>query len=258
MLNGMKKICLIPARQDASRFHNKLLQQLIDPVNGKTKTVIRETYERMSSYGLFDAVFVVTNNLEIKEEIETHQGKVIYIPKEYISGTDRIADAAKNLTADIIFNVQGDEPFIDKKPLNDLVNLMEKSTEALLVGSLMKEMKTEALIKSSDYVKVVCDTLGNAIFFSRSVIPHPKKNAERAKYYEHVGVYAFTMDALNKFTQLKPTILEEIESVECLRYIENQIPIKMVETDTFLLEIDTPEDLHNVNRLLSEGVISLV
>lgn len=253
-----KKVCLIPARYDASRYDGKLLKILIDKRNNKEKTVIRETYERMSSYNVFDDVIVVTNSRDIKNEIEKHKGKVAFIEKNHTSGTDRIAEAAVQLDAEIIFNVQGDEPFIAKKPLEELAKLMEAQTEGLVVSSLMKELKKNENITSSDYVKVVCNKQMDALYFSRSVIPHPKKEVHLAKYYEHVGVYAFTRQALLEFSKLAPTPLELVESVECLRYLENGIPVKMVETDTFLLEIDTEEDLNNVNKLLAEGTISLV
>lgn len=253
----MRKICLIPARYDSSRFDGKLLKKLIN--KEIEKTVIRETYERMSSYNIFDEVIVVTNSEEIKNEIVSGGGHVYYSnAQKHESGTDRIAEAVKNIDADIIFNVQGDEPFIAKKPLEDLITLMEREKDDLLVASLMKELVEKEKIESSDYVKVTCSKSGKAINFSRSIVPYPKKELHLAKYYEHVGVYAFTKKALLAFAQLQPTPLEKVESVECLRFLENDIPIKMVETDTFLLEIDTEEDLQHVNNLLAKGTISLV
>lgn len=252
-----KIICLIPARLDASRFPDKLLMLLKDNKKNIQKTVIRETYERMRSYGVFDEVYVVTNSDRIKTEIESHQGKVIYHNVECQSGTDRIGMAAADLDAGIIFNVQGDEPFIDKKPLEDMIALMRKQTASEVVASLMKKLEKPEFIQSSDYVKVICNKSGNAMYFSRSVIPHDKKNTGTADFYEHVGVYAFSKPALMRFMELKPSPLEILESVECLRFLENDIPIKMVETDTFLLEIDTSEDLVNVNNHLLNGNISL-
>ena len=259
MIYEGKIVCLIPARLNASRFDRKLLKVLKDEKNNKEKTVIRETYERMNSYKIFETVLVVTNNLEIKEEMEKHcgPGSVKYMDKEYPSGTDRICEAAKDLDAEIIFNIQGDEPFIAKEPLEKMIALMRRQTSPLVVSSLMKKMESVEAINSSDYVKVICSNSGNAVYFSRSVIPFNKKEISDVSYFEHVGVYAFTRGALLNFAELEQTPLEKIESIECLRFLENDIPVKMIETDTFLLEIDTEADLINVNNLLLNGKISL-
>lgn len=254
-----KSICLIPARYDASRFDGKLMKQLVDKKNNRVKSVIRETYERMSSYGLFDEVYVVTNSEIIRDEIGKNGGKTFF-SKQYnhASGTDRIAEAARQLEGDIIFNVQGDEPFIDRKPLEELLRLMKDDDTALMVSSLMKPLLDPKHIESSDYVKVTVSKTNRAITFSRSVVPYPKKEPSLARYYEHVGVYAFTRNALLAFADMEPTTLERVESVECIRFQENDIPLRMIETNTFLLEIDTEEDLLRVNHLLENGEISLV
>ncbi|MBE2229172.1 MAG: 3-deoxy-manno-octulosonate cytidylyltransferase [Chitinophagaceae bacterium] len=254
-----KNVCLIPARYDASRFDGKLLKQLVDKKNNRTKSVIRETYERMSSYGLFDEVRVVTNSEIIRDEIEKYGGLTFFSNKyNHNSGTDRIAEAVASMDAEIIFNVQGDEPFIDRKPLEELLDLMNNDPSDLLVASLMKWLPDPKHIESSDYVKVTVSKTNRAITFSRSVVPFPKKEPGLARYYEHVGVYAFTRKALLAFAGMQPTPLERVESVECIRFQENDIPIRMVETDTFLLEIDTEEDLLRVNSLLENGTIRLV
>jgi 3-deoxy-manno-octulosonate cytidylyltransferase (CMP-KDO synthetase) len=254
----LKKICLIPARINASRFDGKLLKKLIDPHKKIEKTVIRETYERMKSHNLFDDVVVVTNSREIETEIKECGGKVFFSNKNHESGTDRIAEAAETMDFDVVFNVQGDEPFIEKEPLESLCKLMENESSNLIVASLMKPLTEEKNIKSPDFVKVICSLSGRAISFSRNVIPFIKNQENTLRYFEHVGVYAFTKNALQTFSQLPHSPLEKAESVECLRFLEHDIPIKMVETNTFLLEIDTEEDLNNVNNLLRDGSISLV
>lgn len=254
----MKIVCLIPARYDATRFPGKLLSLLDDGVT--TKTVIRATYDRINSYKLFDTVAVVTNSIEIKNEIEAHGGNVIYNQTVHNSGSDRIAEAAKDLEADIIVNVQGDEPFVERKPIEDLLRAItdnEGGTREVKVVSLMRPMDNQSHIDSSDYVKVICDNQNFALYFSRSVIPYTKNPTPKAIFYEHVGVYAFTKSVLIKFSMLPPTPLEQIESVECLRYLENGIPIKMVETEHLILEIDTEEDRVNANNLLKKGKLVL-
>lgn len=252
----MKVVCLIPARFDATRYPGKLLSILDD--GSKKKSVIVATYERIVSYGIFDEVAVVTNSLEIRSEVERHGGKVIYNNTEHASGTDRIAEAARNIEADIVVNIQGDEPFVEKKPLEDLMAVLKVNSPSVTVSSLMRPMSNAKDIDSSDFVKVVCDKNGFALYFSRSKVPFQKRPSPQAIYYEHIGVYAFVKDALIKFSELPPTLLEEIESVECLRYLENGIPIKMVETEFLILEIDTEADRLNANRLLQKGILQLV
>lgn len=259
----MKIACLIPARYNATRYPGKLLSILED--GNKKKTVIRATYDRINSYHLFDFVAVVTNSIDIKNEIESHGGIVIYNQTEHNSGSDRIAEAVINMDADIIINVQGDEPFVEKKPLVDLLKAIgneatDTGTEAkdTMVASLMRPMDNVKHINSRDFVKVVCDKNDFALYFSRSVIPCQKNLIPEAIFYEHVGVYAFTRKALVKFSTLPPTPLEQIESIECLRYLENGIPIKMVKTEFLILEIDTEEDRINANKLLHESKLTLV
>lgn len=247
----IRRICLIPARYDASRFPGKLLK----PLAGKT--VIRATYERIASYNLFDEVAVVTNSAEIKQEIESHGGKVFFFQEQHTSGTDRIAQALKTMDADVIVNVQGDEPFVDKKPLEELLAAIDPTINLRMVGSLMRPMDDTAQIESRDFVKVVCDKNNFALYFSRSVIPFVRNQTPAAVHYEHIGVYIFTRAALLEFAGLRPTALELIESVECLRFLENGIPIKMIATDYLALEIDTEADLKNAEELIRSGKLSL-
>lgn len=246
------KVCMIPARYDSTRFPGKLMQQLAG------ETVISITYRRIKQMNLFDRVVVVTNSEVIKQEIEKYDKEgVIYLKEEHASGTDRIAQALKKINADIIVNVQGDEPFVEKKSLEDILNVMRVNGDELYVSSLMKELKVEEHIKSSDYVKVVCDQKNNALYFSRSVIPNQKNKLPEATFYEHIGVYAFTRESLKEFARLKPTKLEQIESVECLRFLEHGIPMKMVTTDAFILEIDTEEDLRRAEDMIAKGELSI-
>lgn len=250
------KICLIPARYDATRYPGKLLSILDD--GSKKKSVIMATYDRINSYNIFDNVAIVTNSVDIKKEIESNGGNVIYIQAEHNSGSDRIAEAVKDLDADIIINVQGDEPFVEKEPLIDLLNAINIDIDDTMAASLMRPMDNRKHVDSSDFVKVVCNKNNFALYFSRSVIPYQKNSTPEAIFYEHIGVYAFTRKALIDFSALKPTTLERIESVECLRFLENGIPLKMVETKFLILEIDTEEDRKYANKLLSEGKLVLI
>ncbi len=242
----VKKIALIPARYGATRFPGKLMQTLGD------KSVIAHTYHATLNTGLFDEVAVVCDHEIIQEEIIRQGGKAILSQKEHICGTDRIAEALPHFPdASIIVNVQGDEPFTQKKPLEQLLNLFEGDAGASVqVASLMQELKDPQLICDPNYVKVAVDQASNALFFSRSVIPYPRNPKAAAIYYEHIGIYAFRRQTLTAFTQLPVGPLEAAEKIECLRYLEHGIRMKMAITGYMGIEIDTPEDLQKANQFL--------
>ena len=154
----------------------------------------------------------------------------------------------RNIDAELIINVQGDTPFIKKEPLEKLLKQFGDAT--VQVASLMQELKERTLIEDPNYVKVAVDKNMNALFFSRSMIPYPRNKSLAVTYYEHIGVYAFRKQALMNFTNWPITPLEDAEKIECLRYLENGIPIRMVITDFMGIEIDTPEDLEKAKQLL--------
>lgn len=240
----MKKIAMIPARYAATRFPAKLMQKL------GNRTVITTTYQATVATGLFDDVVVVTDSDIIYEEISSNGGIAIMSKKEHESGSDRIAEAAAGLEVDLIVNVQGDTPFVKKEPLEKL--LQEFNDASVQVASLMQELKEEELIADPNYVKVCVDKNRNSLFFSRSIIPYPRNKNIAIRYYEHIGVYAFRKQALMKFTQWPVSPLEDAEKIECLRYLENGIPLRMVITDYMGVEIDTPEDLQKAADLLTK------
>ena len=239
----MTKIgAFIPARYAATRFPAKLMQAL------GTKTVIRHTYDNTVATGLFDEVYVVTDSEIIFNEITSHGGKAIMSKKEHESGSDRIAEAIEHLAIDIVVNVQGDEPFVKKEPLEKLIAVFKDDT--VQVASLMQALTNTELIADPNYVKVAVDKNMNALFFSRSVIPYPRNTEIAISYYEHIGVYAFKKQALLNFTNWPMSPLESAEKIECLRYLENSVSIKMVVTSYMGVEIDTPEDLIKAAKLL--------
>jgi 3-deoxy-manno-octulosonate cytidylyltransferase (CMP-KDO synthetase) len=239
----MSKIgAFIPARYAATRFPAKLMQMLGD------KTVIRHTYDNTLATGLFDEVYVVTDSEIIFNEIVQHGGKAIMSKRSHESGSDRIAEAIVDLDIDIVVNVQGDEPFVKKEPLQKVIDVF--SDESVQVSSLMQVLTSSELIQDPNYVKVAVDINNNALFFSRSVIPYPRDKEAATKYYEHIGVYAFNKQALLNFTNWSMSPLESAEKIECLRYLENGVPIRMVVTEYMGVEIDTPEDLIKAAALL--------
>ena len=239
----MSKVgAFIPARYAATRFPAKLMQLLGD------KTVIRHTYDNTKATSLFDEVYVVTDSEIIFNEIVNNGGKAIMSKRSHESGSDRIAEAIVDLPIDIVVNVQGDEPFVKKEPLQKVIDVFSDST--VQVASLMQVLTNPQLIEDPNYVKVAVDNKMNALFFSRSVIPYPRATDIAITYYEHIGVYAFKKQALLNFTNWPMSPLEAAEKIECLRYLENGVPIRMVVTEYMGVEIDTPEDLIKASKLL--------
>lgn len=238
----MKIGAFIPARYAATRFPAKLMQTLGD------KTVIRHTYDNTVATGLFDAVYVVTDSEIIFNEITQHGGNAIMSMRSHESGSDRIAEAVKDVAIDIVVNVQGDEPFVKRGPLEKVIAVFSDTT--VQVASLMQVLTDTSLIQDSNYVKVAVDKNNNALFFSRSVIPYPRSTETPITYYEHIGVYAFQKQALLNFTNWPMSPLEAAEKIECLRYLENGVSIKMVLTEYRGVEIDMPADLIKAAKLL--------
>lgn len=234
----MKVVALIPARYEASRFPGKLMKAL------GSKTVIRHTYENTIATLLFDEVIVVTDSDIIFKEITEHGGYAIKSEGYFESGTQRIASIAKDMDAEIFVNVQGDEPFVKREMLAQLIqSFYSQGQNKTLVASLMHTINEKADIENINYVKVVTDLGQNALYFSRSPIPFHRKKNDTLIYYKHIGIYAFRKDALLAFAELKTGTLEKTENLEQLRYLENGIQIKMVLADAAPLSIDVPSDL---------------
>ncbi len=233
---------MIPARYAATRFPGKLMQLLVG------KPIIRHTYDATVATGLFDEVIVVTDSEIIFTEIMAVGGHAIMSQYEHESGSDRIAEAAANMDVDIIVNVQGDTPFVKRDPLQKLLDQFDEPS--VRVASLMQVLTNPEEINDPNFVKVAVDKNMNSLFFSRSVIPYPRDKDIPTTYYEHIGVYAFRKQALMNFTGWPVSILEAKEKIECLRYLENGVPLRMVVVDYMGIEIDTPEDLERATKLL--------
>jgi 3-deoxy-D-manno-octulosonate cytidylyltransferase len=241
----MKTIAFIPARYAATRFPGKLMQMLGD------KTVIRHTYENTKNTLLFDEVIVVTDSEIIFSEIISNGGYAIMSKRNHESGTDRIAEAVANIEVDLVVNVQGDEPFVKKELLQDLLNVFKNDLqEEVKVASLMHQIVNEQIIANPNHVKVVVDKNNNALLFSRSVIPFHRDKNSTPVYYKHIGIYAFRKNILMDFTQWETTPLEALEKLEQLRYLENGVKIKMVFTAEGPVSIDTPEDLEHARKFI--------
>ena len=241
----MKIIAVIPARYASTRFPAKLMQDLAG------KSVILTTYHAAVATALFDDVFVVTDSDIIFNEIQSHGGKAIMSIKEHESGSDRIAEAIQNMDVDVVVNVQGDEPFIDKQPLEAVIEVFKKDVDSQIdLASLMRPITNKKDIENPNNVKVVVDQLGRALYFSRSVIPYPRDENAGVRYFQHIGIYAFRKQALLDFYALPMKSLEASEKLEQLRYLEFGKRIQMVETAHVGIGIDTPEDLERAREMM--------
>ena len=236
---------MIPARYGATRFPAKLMQDLCG------KPVIVHTYERVADTRLFDEVYVVTDDDRIEKAIREVGGKVIRSKKEHNSGSDRLAEASRDLDVDIIVNVQGDEPFTDKENLQKVIDIFAKDlTKSIAVASLMERITDPDDIANPNNVKVVVNKFGEALYFSRNIIPFPRDPNTKVSYYKHIGIYAYRKEALQQFTELPPSLLEGTEKLEQLRYLENGFKIRLALTDIPTIGIDTPEDLERARKRL--------
>lgn len=241
----MKIIAVIPARYASTRFPAKLMQDL------GGKTVILRTYLAAIETNLFDDVFVVTDSNLIFKEIISNGGKAIMSIKEHESGSDRIAEAIGNIEVDIVINIQGDEPFINKEPLENVIKIFKKDADKKVdLASLMREITNEDAINNPNNVKVVVDQNNFALYFSRAVIPYPREKNAGVRYFQHIGIYAFRKQALLDFYSLPMKSLEASEKLEQLRYLEFGKRIKMVETNHVGIGIDTPSDLEKARKMI--------
>lgn len=239
---------MIPARYEATRFPGKLMKDL------SGKSVIIRTYEAVINTHLFDEVYVVTDSHIIYDELQKNGGKVLMSKKAHESGSDRIAEAIADLDIDVVINVQGDEPFTKKEPLEQLIEVFKNDTKKEVdVASLMFKLNDKIEINNPNNVKVVVDKDNFAMYFSRAPIPYPR-DEKFGVYYKHIGIYAFRKNALLEISKMPVTQLEATEKLENLRFLENQKKIKMVLTTHMPIGIDTESDLEAAKKYLSNQI----
>ena len=242
----MRIVAAIPARLNSSRLPKKLLREICG------KTLIARTYEATVNSNLFDDVFVITNSPEIIAELESSKIKHIFDDNIYQTGTDRIAGVVSKIDADIIINVQGDEPFINSNTIKSILNtFIQDKLNSIGIVSVMTPIKDEQELKNPNNVKVFTDVSDNAIYFSRHPIPF-KNDLNISKAYKHVGIYAFRKESLIEFTKLDEGKLESSEKIEALRLIENDIKIKMINSNEVFIGIDTEEDIQKAIKIFCE------
>lgn len=248
----MTTLAIIPARYASTRFPGKPLALLCG------KPVIQWVWERVSAVGAVTEAVVATDDRRILEAVESIGGRAMMTSDQHRSGTDRCGEVLKALEAegrryDVVVNVQGDEPFVEARQLESLLeNFASPETE---IASLMTPIKDWEELQSPNTVKVVCNLRHEALYFSRQPIPHLrgadlKEWPARQTYYKHVGIYAFRAEVLKRVVALPPSALEGSESLEQLRWLDNGYRIRMSVTDHTNIGIDTPEDLALAERKL--------
>jgi len=244
----MKIVCVIPARLASSRFPKKVLAMLGE------KPMLQWVWEAASSVDLFDDVAFAIDDSETARLIDSFDGKHFMTSPDCPSGTDRLIELQSEgkMQGDIWVNWQGDEPFIHQEMIE---NLLQTTDEAYDIWSLKKEVEREEDIDDPNVVKVVTDPQDRALYFSRSPIPYDRDSLEDVIYYKHVGIYAYTADALKRISTLSPSLLEQAEGLEQLRFLENGMNIQVHETAHESLGIDIPEDLARAMDRISSQII---
>ena len=247
----MKFIAIIPARYASTRFPGKPLAML------GGKPVIQRVYEQAIS--VLGEAYVATDDKRIFKTVTDFGGKAVMTRTDHKSGTDRIEEAVEKLAtdADVIINIQGDEPFVQASQLQALMQLFDDPKTQ--IGTLGKPFENMEAVDNPNSPKIVCDRRGFALYFSRSVIPHVR-GKERAEwiehfpYLKHLGLYAYRREVLREVTQLPQTPLELAESLEQLRWLENGYRIRVGLTDVETVGIDTPADLERAEEFLRQSV----
>jgi 3-deoxy-manno-octulosonate cytidylyltransferase (CMP-KDO synthetase) len=238
---------MIPARMGSTRFPGKALAPLCG------KPIIQHVYEAATRTALFDEVLVATDSSSIIDAVNSFGGKAVMTSQSHQSGSDRIAEAITGYPADVIVNIQGDEPLIDKHSLQQIVSAFDDDT--VEVASLYTSIDEIEMLIDSNIVKVVLDSDSNAIYFSRAPIPYNRDNIPGVNYHRHIGVYAYRQETLLRFVNLPMGVLEQIEKLEQLRMLEHGIRIRMIPTLYQGIGIDTPQDLLLVESIL-QGKLS--
>lgn len=251
----MKTIALLPARMGSTRFPAKMLADLAG------KPLIVRSWEAVHRSGLFQEVLVVTDDRRILAAVEQHGGRAVMSDPAHQSGSDRIAEVAATTDAELIINVQGDEPLTSKAALEALLGCF--ADPKVQVASLMCPVEQAEDYYNPNIVKVVCDALGDALYFSRAAIPYlrdlqvptsgPLPAVLAGLVQQHIGIYAYRKASLLRFTALPSAPLEDVEKLEQLRLLHHGIPIRMAQVAEKSIGIDTPEDLARVVALWDES-----
>lgn len=242
----MNIIGIVPARYGSTRLEGKPLKDICG------KPMIQYVYEIVLKSELLTQVIVATDDQRIVDAVEKFGGKARLTSINHRTGTDRIAEVAKDIQSDIVVNIQGDEPLLDVRMIDEAIRPLITEPD-LKACTLCRPITNTEDLQNPNVVKTVFDRNGNALYFSRSLIPYPRKG-EGHQAYEHIGIYVYRKDFLMHYINMSPTPLEVSESLEQLRILENGIRLKVVITayDYNGLSVDTQEDLDHVRRIVAK------
>jgi 3-deoxy-manno-octulosonate cytidylyltransferase (CMP-KDO synthetase) len=240
----MKAVGIIPARYASSRFPGKALALL------GGRPLIQHVYERAAEAETLSLVAVATDDERIAAVVRDFGGKVVMTSPRHASGTDRVAEAARDLDVDVVVNIQGDEPFVSPAVIDQAVAPFRSRPE-LAMSTLSHPITDESSLQDPNVVKVVTDQHGYALYFSRSLIPYPRRG-EQSSASAHIGLYAYRKGFLLRFAAMPPGRLEQIEALEQLRVLENGDKILVIPTDDYIgIGVDVPADLERAEGFLA-------
>jgi 3-deoxy-manno-octulosonate cytidylyltransferase (CMP-KDO synthetase) len=246
-------VAVIPARYESKRFPGKV----IAPLAGKPLVV--HTYEQACKSTLVSRCVIATDDARVAEAVKPYGAEVVMTRTDHATGTDRLAEVAEAIEADIYVNVQGDEPLIDPKTIDDAIGALLADPE-LPVATARRAIDDPRDVDNPNVVKVVCSYNGRALYFSRSTMPYDREaitaHSTSRYYWQHIGLYVYRHDFLLRYASLPMTPLEEVEKLEQLRILEHGYSIAVVPTEYRSIGVDTPEDLARVSALLAhaEGI----
>jgi len=251
----MKTVVIIPARLGSSRLPRKVILDIC------SKSMVQHVYEAAKKASNIDEVYIATDSNEVAEVCQKFTSNVIMTSESHESGTDRLAEAIQKIECDNIINVQGDEPLIDPELISQLALALQKRETPMV--SAMHKIKTTQELKSPNAVKVTVDKNSNALYFSRSIIPHHRdewdtllnKHEEipsALSFFKHIGIYGYTREFLAEYATMEQTYLEKLEKLEQLRVLENGYKIKMIETEYEPVGVDVESDLERVRGIVCQ------
>jgi 3-deoxy-manno-octulosonate cytidylyltransferase (CMP-KDO synthetase) len=238
---------VIPARFASSRFPGKVLAQIA------SKSMLQHVYERASLARYLTATIIATDDDRVYKAARSFGARVVMTRADHVSGTDRVAEAASAENAELVVNIQGDEPLIDPAAIDAAV-LPLAHDPGIVMGTLKKAIADPRELADPNVVKVVTDRHGDAIYFSRCPIPYERDEVRPGTHYKHIGLYVYRRDFLLGYSALPVGPLEQAERLEQLRALENGYRIRVVETECESLGVDTPEDLERVGRLFEASM----
>ena len=244
-MNDQKITIIIPARYESNRLPGKILMDIAG------KTMIQRVYEQCVKAKITENILVATDNKKIFQTVEKFGGNAIITSSKHKSGTERIGEVASKIDTDIIVNVQGDEPLIDPSIIKNVSEELIKNPK-IDVATAKRIITDKKDLSNPNIVKVVTNKNDFALYFSRSLIPYPRKKVV-GNFYKHLGIYAYRKKFLLNMPKLEKSFIEESECLEQLKILDNGYKIKVIEVDGFSFGVDTKEDLDRIRRMIKDG-----